>query len=312
GVTLGVLVGAANAELAAMVEGVGAVHSWTGSDSTGALLGEIRAARYDAALVLHNRGRVNRLLVRAGIARRVGPATKLAQLHLTRRVRQRRAEGRRHEMDYNLELAGALGVPAAVLESVATPRLVPPAAARARADRELGEIGLGARPFVLLHPGSGGSALDWRTANYARLAEALTRDGLDVLVSGGPGEEKRVDQVLARCGEIPRGWIGQSGPATLAAILARAAVLVSGSTGPMHLAAAVGTPVVALFCPRFVCLPRRWGPRTDRATVLLPPVDRVCDHCLGPTCPDYDCMDKIPVERVLAAARRWARADESP
>lgn len=300
---IGAIVSEANAELAAAVEGVDAVHAWRRGQER-RLAAELREAGYETALVLFNKTPVNRALARAGIARRVGPASKLAQVWLTERLRQRRAEGRKHEADCNLDLLAPLGVPP-LAGAPSAIRLPEPA--RERAERILSERGLAGRPFAILHPGHGGSALPWRSARYAELADRLVDAGVGVLLTGGPGEEALLEKAAARAARRPPTYVGAEGLLVFAAVVARAGVLVSASTGPMHLAAALGAPVVSLFCPRFACLPSRWGPRTEKASVLLPPVDVVCDLCLGPNCPHYDCMDKITPARAYTEASRWLR-----
>jgi len=302
-VTMHIELAPENAELAWTFRGVDEVHALEGSDRE--IVESLRAGRYDTAVALFNKTRVNRLVRKAGIPRRIGPATKLASLALTHRVPQRRSESRKHEADYNLDLLAPLGLGAA---EGSFSGIDVPDEALARADAALADRGLGAAPVVALHPGSGGSALPWRTARYAELADHLARDGYGVLVTGGPGEEPLVEKTVARAESSPPTWIGTDGRVALAAMLARVRVLVSSSTGPMHVAAALGTAVVSLFCPRHVCAPRRWGPRSARASVLVPRVDLVCDLCLGPNCPHYDCMDTIPAARVLAEVRRWAAA----
>jgi ADP-heptose:LPS heptosyltransferase len=84
-----------------------------------------------------------------------------------------------------------------------------------------------------------------------------------------------------------------------AALLDYGRLFISASTGPMHLAAAVKTPTVSLFCPIFVCSPRRWGPLGNRRAVLIPA--GTCRKCSGPACSRYSCMKEITVEKALEA-----------
>ncbi|GAF81003.1 unnamed protein product [marine sediment metagenome] len=88
----------------------------------------------------------------------------------------------------------------------------------------------------------------------------------------------------------------------LTAVIAQAKLFVSGSTGPMHLAAAVGTPTLSFFSPVRSCSPRRWGPMGATGTVILPPVPE-CPTCKGDTCEYFDCMALIGEDKVVEALR---------
>lgn len=88
----------------------------------------------------------------------------------------------------------------------------------------------------------------------------------------------------------------------LAAFLGNAELFVSNSTGPLHIAAATGTPVIAFYPPILACSPRRWGPLSDRKAVFMAD-NVVCPRCKGGPCQGNDCMDQIKVGEVLNAAR---------
>ena len=82
------------------------------------------------------------------------------------------------------------------------------------------------------------------------------------------------------------------------AVIAASNVLISGSTGPIHLAAALGCPIVSLFDPRRNQLPIRWQP-LGKGIVLRPDVP-TCEKCIYEDCPYWDCLDRITVDRVMS------------
>jgi heptosyltransferase III len=88
----------------------------------------------------------------------------------------------------------------------------------------------------------------------------------------------------------------------LAAFIGRARLFVSNSTGPLHIAAAVGTPVIAFYPPIRECSARRWGPLAEKQVVFTAD-NATCSRCHGGPCQGNDCMDQIKVEDVLASAR---------
>ena len=96
--------------------------------------------------------------------------------------------------------------------------------------------------------------------------------------------------------------VGYAGPLAHAALLGEADVVVSGSTGTMHLAAALGTATVGVFAPIRASSPARWGALSARARFVLPPVPD-CERCIGARCPWWDCMDRIGVDSVEGLVR---------
>jgi ADP-heptose:LPS heptosyltransferase len=211
-------------------------------------------------------------------------------------------EGVRHVIDKNLALLAAVGVhrigsrefPLPVFERE-----------RSRVARELSEIGeVGDRRPVLLHPGGGWGSKLWPAESYGELARRLGRAGLTTLVSWGPGEEALAERVAALSGGAAR-----VAPAAslleLAAIAQASRLVVAADTGPLHLACAVGTAVVALFGPTDPDRNGPWSP-ADIVVSRQPP----CFPCHRRDCPRHaGVMRSIPVDEVESAVgRRLAAA----
>lgn len=203
-----------------------------------------------------------------------------------------------HVVHKNIALLSPLGVPAVP----ATFRLdVPhtPAAERALA-------GFGGDGFALLNPGAAWPNKRWGGERFGALAAAVRRDiGVRSLVLWGPGEEP-----LARAVVDGSGGAAEMSPPTtvtdLCSIARHARLVVSGDTGPLHLAAAVGAPIVALFGPTLAARNGPWAPadvvvaRTDRCECLY---QRQCRRA-GPPAGAGPCIEDIGVEEVMQAVRR--------
>jgi ADP-heptose:LPS heptosyltransferase len=269
-----------------------------------ALARRIRSLACDATIIVHP---TPRLAVAAFLARvpiRVGTAYRAYAFLLTHRVRQhRRSAAARHEAEFNLDLLEALGVhsnrPARALWRID--------------DEEAGTVDallrahdLAAKPFVVLNPGSGGSAMNWAPVQYAQLGRAIVAMGAPVVVTGGPKETALTREIVAGIGPgaVDLGRMLNLGE--LAALLARATVYVGSSTGPTHLAAAIGTAVVALYAPLRSTLPQRWRPLGDHVAIVQPNVGQVCPTCLHERCPFYHCMEKhLDVDAVAVTVRQF-------
>lgn len=198
-----------------------------------------------------------------------------------------------HVIDKNLALLRPLGIEAVGLREFPLPLS---AEAVARVD-----AGLRGAPgdLVVLNPGGGWASKLWPAERFGALAARLRASGLRPLVSFGPGEEGLADRVVA----ASSGAAERSFPTTLldyVELARRARLVVAADTGPLHLACAVGTPVVALFGPTD---PARNGPfDPDDVVVRRTPA---CAPCYSRTCQRHaGVMDEVSVEEVLVAAER--------
>jgi len=225
--------------------------------SAGELAAMIKREKFDAAIVALPRWRITWALWRAGVPIRVGPASKLYSILFTHRLYQHRSEGKKHEADYNLELLEPLGVS---FKRHPT-RFVLTDSERQMAHRILESHRISfSKPIVVLHPGSGGSSARWPLAHFMALGDKLQSEGCDVVVTGGPGEDYQyvmIDQMHHIPVFIAAGSVSLR---ELAALYSCADLVVTNSTGPLHLAVALDVPTVSIYSPIPTCHPKRWGP----------------------------------------------------
>jgi ADP-heptose:LPS heptosyltransferase len=158
--------------------------------------------------------------------------------------------------------------------------------------------------YVVLHPGASVPARAWPAGHCAEAVEALADAGHRVLVTGGPGERELTAFVAGSRG-VDLG--GSTTLAEMAALLDGAAAVVVGNTGPAHLAAAVGTPVVSLFAP--VVPAQRWAPY-GVPTVLLGDQSAACAGTRARACPvpGHPCLASVSPIDVVAAVEKLVSA----
>jgi ADP-heptose:LPS heptosyltransferase len=160
-------------------------------------------------------------------------------------------------------------------------------------------------PYVVVHPGASAPARAWAPERHAELVDALAGAGRRVVVTGETSERPLTSLVAGnkRAGVVDLG--GRVDLAGLAQVLAGAEVVVVGNTGPAHLAAAVGTPVVSLFSPVVPAV--RWRP-WGVAQVLLGDQEAGCAGSRARVCPvaGHPCLDGVAVAEVVAAVDRLA------
>lgn len=205
----------------------------------------------------------------------------------------------RHRIDRDLEALVPLGI--AVLDR--TPRLFLTYEDARQAEQLLGRLGLNsAAPLAVIQPGARYWFKAWPAERFAELADRLAGTfGYRVLIGGSEQDRRVAEQIASLATCKPVSLAGQASLRTFAAVLKKAALFVGNDSGAMHIAAAVGTPIVALFGPSN---PAEWGPRGSRVEAIYKGVD--CRVCFHPTCErgEQNCMKQIAVDEVMTAARR--------
>jgi lipopolysaccharide heptosyltransferase II len=203
----------------------------------------------------------------------------------------------RHEVRRQLDLVSAVGL--RTDDERMAIRI--PGRAALRVDALLEAIDLGpGRRWVVIHPGSTAPSRRYPPEGFAEVARRLVRDhGLRVVFTGGPSEREEVEAIrLGMGGEPSISLAGELDLAGLAALLARAPLLVSNNTGPVHVAAAVGTPVVDLYA---LTNPQHtpWGVPNRVLNRDVP-----CKYCYKSVCPErhHDCLRLVGPEEVVRAA----------
>ncbi len=285
------------------------------------LMEELKAQDFSIAIVLHSTFRIAAALFGVGVPNRIGPLSKLhSYLFYNRGSRQRRSLVEMHEADYNLQLLRKLGIR---IESHKQPTKVAVSEERAawakrwlaeqgwdRAARD--EKGLG-KKLVAVHPGMGGSALNWPENHYVELVRGIVKEGHEVLLTGGPGEaplleRMRIQAAKTETNVLVYGSEKAGGVDHLAALFGEVDLVVAPSTGPLHIAVAMNKPVVTFYPPIRVQSAIRWGPYvedSEDAGILVPEVYCGRDFtCRGPKCHYYPCMRTISSMEALGEVMR--------
>ena len=260
------------------------------------LLQRLRRQAYDLSIDLQNSRMTHGLAWLAGIPVRVGYARKGGWM-LNRRVRLPKVVLTPVAHQHHLLRQAGIAPDGEALE------LWPSGLEEARAQRLLPgsqSIEFGHSPLIGLHPGG---SLRWKTKRWdlmrwASLCDALAKRQYRVLVTGGPDEVDLGEALTHKTNAPVRNVIGQTSLMELACLIKRCDVFVAHDYSTLHLAAAMGTPTVALFGPTD---PRRHLPPLFRGTVLKK--DVFCSPCYSPRCRTvtHACMKRISVDEVLDA-----------
>ncbi|MEA3296786.1 MAG: glycosyltransferase family 9 protein [candidate division Zixibacteria bacterium] len=252
------------------------------------LLQKIKQADYRVVVALFPERHVCQLFSKANIPVRIGTAGRFHSIFFNHHMFHTRKSNRKHEYEYNLDFLRFFRDG----ESISMPKVYPSEKEYNNARRILKESGIDGG-FIVLHPGSGGSAERWPLERFLQLYELLVASGFQVVVSGSEQEGEVVNNMSREMGITVRQICGETDLRTLAAVLSLANIVVANSTGPLHLAVAVGTSVVGLYPGKAVMSPARWGPLGRYDRVLVPTQDEC--HCPPNQC---ECMLTITPKKV--------------
>ncbi|HXM21108.1 MAG TPA: glycosyltransferase family 9 protein [Terriglobales bacterium] len=267
------------------------IQTW---EQVAAGLSELRAQRYEVAVDFQGAVRSAVLACWSGAPVIYGaaqPRENVASMFYTRQVIARGS----HVVEQNLSLAEAVARRPLEMPKIEFPD--DQAVEKQCEDRLQRGIG----DFVLLNPGAGWGAKQWPAERYGQVARRLAEEGVKSVINFGPGEE-----LLTQAVESASEGAAKGSPCSLTELIAltgRARLFVGGDTGPMHLAAALGIPVVAIFGPTN---PTRNGPFGTRSIVLRSPASPTTHSRRAQPDPG---MLEISSDEVIAAARKLLRSN---
>lgn len=253
----------------------------------------LRQEHFDLAVLFQNAIEAALMAFLAGIPRRAGFRTDARRLLLTHGVPVSKVERRLHHTRYYLQMLERLGICGGDgnLRLECTPDEL------AWAKQQLPGDG----NWVAINPGAAyGSAKRWFPERFAETADRLAEEyGVNIVFTGGPGEQEIGRDIAAAMKVEPLNLIGRTSVRQLMAVLASVRLLVSNDSGPMHVGAAFGVPIVAVFGPTDHTTT---SPKADICRIVRKETD--CAPCLLRQCPtDHRCMKAITADDVLVAAR---------
>jgi len=262
--------------------------------------GELRRRRFDGALLLQNAFDAALIAFLGRIPERAGYPTDGRRILLTLPVPLTPGILERHEVEYYLCLLDGLGIPRpvpAVLKLAVTEK-----EREAMAER-LASLGIDrGAPIVAINPGATfGSAKRWFPERFAAVADSLAEEwDARVVVVGSAAEAPLAGEIEAAARRGVANMAGKTTVREMMAFLSLSSFIVANDSGPMHIGAALGVPLVAIFGPTDW---RRTSPWTDRARVVRVDVD--CSPCRLRTCDRaHECMLGVTPEMVVDAARQ--------
>ena len=256
---------------------------------------QLRRRKFDLAIILHPTNRVNLVTYFAHIPERVGYNKKMGFL-LTKRIEDKKHLGEKHEMEYSLDVIRAIGIEPKEKELFMPIKLE---SENWLEDMLAKNRILNQDRLIAIHPAASCPSKIWPQESFAQVADKLIEAGYKIIVVAGPKDKKIANKVVEKISYPVLNLAGDTSVSHLASILKRCKLFISNDSGPVHIATAVGTPVISIFGRNQRGLsPLRWGPLGIKDKFLHKNVG--CIECLAHNCKkEFVCLKAISVEDVL-------------
>lgn len=257
--------------------------------------------KFDACIVAFPTYPIALILFLAGIKTRIGSGYRWYSFLFNKKVYEHRKYGERHELEHNVRLLQQLGINEDVNPDKVEFGIQVERSTNEKVKDKLISLGWDCeKKLVVVHPGSGGSALDLPKEKMKLLVKNIS-DKTDyvLIISGSQTEEELCNSYVVSKKVI--NTAGMFNLEELIALISNANILIANSTGPIHIASALGRNVIG-FYPKFAAVsPKRWGPYTSKAKIFQP---TVCNgECSRDKCQKLNCMNSIEIDKVFSAVK---------
>ncbi len=245
-------------------------------DSIHQLVGEMSDLNFDLAIHLLPKASLAKASYQAKINYRLGMGYRLYSIFYNLRQFEHRKYNDYHEAEYNLRMLGLLDISTAYSEKSYGQFAFKPED-ETKANIYIQEV-FGTDPYILIHPGSGGSSKDWPLDHYIDLIKLLNQWNMYKIGVTGTDAEKQLLAPLLNSGLEIVDLSGQLDLIQLSLITKKSSLFISNSTGPLHLAVAMGTPVLGFYVAAFDLGPKRWGPFMRPEDQVITPNDMLAQE----------------------------------
>lgn len=250
---------------------------------------------FDTCITVYPTFRIAWLVFRTGIKNRIGSGYRWYSLLFNKKVYEHRKYADKHELEYNVNLLKEIGIDEKISKDNVHFFIEIEKSVDEKVSKALIENGIRTeKAIVIVHPGSGGSAVDLPAEKFKSLIERLVESNVQVLITGSENEKELCRQLVVN--ESVKNFAGKFSLKELVALINKSDVFVSNSTGPIHIAAALDKYSIGFYPHLTACLPKRWGPYSSKSKIYMPDSD--CEDCKNKQCKKTECMETINIDKV--------------
>ena len=256
--------------------------------------------KFDVSIVAYPTYPIALILFLSNIKTRIGTGYRWYSFLFNKKNYEHRKDGKYHELEYNVHLLRQLGIDEKVTEENVLYGITPSIENVEKLKKDLNELVINiSKPVIIIHPGSGGSAIDLPISKMKEIIKNLLDEDVEILITGTTAEMELCQSLVVNKSTI--NLAGKYNLGELIALINQCDMMIANSTGPIHIAAALGKNVIG-FYPKFTAASaKRWGPYTNKKNIFSPEID--CSECTRKQCEKLNCMDSIRSGKVIQAVK---------
>lgn len=261
----------------------------------------LRQKSFDTCFVVHPKFRLALLLFLSKIKNRIGTGYRWYSFLFNRRIYDHRKFGVNHELHHNINLLKQIGIDEKITTENVSFNLQPTENSERIVREKLDKLNLDNQlPIIVIHPGSGGSAVDLPVSHFKQVVNTLAHElKINILLTGSLNEKETCEKIMTD--KNTYNSAGMFNLEELAAVINKSELLMANSTGPIHIAAALGKNVIGFYPKIASCSVTRWGPYTDKKIIFSPTIG--CSGCTREQCARLNCMSSIDVNEIVNSVR---------
>ena len=252
---------------------------------------------FDSCIVVYPTYVISLITYLSHIKNRIGTGYRWYSFLFNQKVYTHRKYAEKHELEFNVDLLQKFGIE----EKIDYNNIDFDLYIDKKSETKVNEILknnkiVKNKPVIIIHPGSGGSAIDLPIHKFDELIKMISAKFDVQMILTGSEDEKELCEEL-NSGEKVTNFSGELNLSELIAVINKSDIFISNSTGPIHIAAALGKYTIGFYPKILACSAKRWGPYSEKSAVFKPNID--CKNCTREQCEKLDCMSSINLNDVL-------------
>ncbi len=257
---------------------------------------QLKKGSFDTSIIVYPTFITALIIFLARVIFRVGSGYRWYSFLFNKKVFEHRKYAEKHELEYNVNLLKVFGIE----ENISTKNVLFDIhinkTSMEKVNKTLTDSGVEfEKKLIIVHPGSGGSAIDLPIEKFSQLVKNLSLlNDLNIIVTGNEDEKNMCNTISANTKAIDLS--GEFNLSEIICLISLSDIFISNSTGPIHIAAALGKYTVGFYPKIRACSPERWGPFTEKKVIFTPELE--CNDCTREQCERLNCMNSIDIDSV--------------
>jgi lipopolysaccharide heptosyltransferase III len=256
---------------------------------------EISKKHFDSCVIVYPTFSLALIIYLTRIINIVGTGYRWYSFFFNHKVFQHRKYAEMHELEFNIKLLEVFGIKEKPCKKNVNFNLI--VKEKQKVNEFIKSTVKGNKKLVVIHPGSGGSAVDLPVEKFKELVLMLNeRNDIEIIITGSDSESKLCESLIIS--EKVHNLAGKLNLGELISLINKADIFISNSTGPLHIAAALGKNIIGFYPNLLQCSAKRWGPYSDKSVVFMPRNE--CSDCEKEQCYKTECMNSIDMQNVYS------------